>query len=131
MRENENKIGVYPANSYDIQNSASCHAHGTHFALVSVPVTVKPFAHTGCVTVSCGEPAYVNPGEFRRGRTDEVCHFTISQLLKIEIPVDFGAVVTVDEAHVDCGTPGVDCGCNDNNHGKDDCECDDKRGHRK
>jgi hypothetical protein len=42
-----------------------------------------------------------------RGKVGSVCHFTIAQRLKIDIPVDFGASVKVGDTYVDCERFGI------------------------
>lgn len=94
----------------ELQNAHACPAVGTQFANVCVPVTVKPFAIPGPVTVDCfGEPVIASE-ECCRGKVGQVCHFTISQKIKIEIPVDFGAAVKVGETFVDCDHFGISPG---------------------
>jgi len=95
----------------DVTSSYSSPALGTHYALVGVPVTVKPFAIPGHVSVECVDAPYMEPGENCRGRSGAVCHFTISQMLKIDIPVDFGANVKVGDSYVECDRYGVETDC--------------------
>ena len=42
----------------------------------------------------------------------DVCKFTISQKLRVEVPVIFGARAEVGKASVDCDYA-VNCGCSD------------------
>jgi hypothetical protein len=37
-----------------------------------------------------------------RGKVGAVCHFTIAQKIKIEVPIDFGAAVKVGDTYVEC-----------------------------
>ncbi|MDR0862837.1 MAG: hypothetical protein LBN30_08725 [Oscillospiraceae bacterium] len=94
----------------EIQNAHACPVLGTKYALVGVPVTIKPFAIPGPISVECyGEPI-ITDDEHCHGKVGQVCHFTIAQKIKIEIPVDFGAAVKVGETFVDCDICG-DGGC--------------------
>ncbi|MDR0812799.1 MAG: hypothetical protein LBO63_02175 [Oscillospiraceae bacterium] len=91
----------------ELSNTFACPALGTHYATVGVPVTVKPFAVPGPVSVECcGQPVVSNE-ETCRGKIGSVCHFTIAQRLKIDIPVDFGASVKVGDTYVDCEHFGI------------------------
>jgi len=112
MTENNYKSG-YDNRPGDKESASSfsCPALGTHYALVGVPVTVKPFAIPGHVSVECVDAPYMEPGENCRGKSGAVCHFTISQMLKIDIPVDFGANVKVGESYVECDRYGVESDC--------------------
>jgi hypothetical protein len=86
----------------ELQNAYACPAVGTHYANVGVPVTVKPFAIPGPVTVECYGSPLMSQDEQCRGKIGAVCHFTISQKIKIDIPVDFGAAIKVGETYVEC-----------------------------
>ena len=86
-----------------------CPAVGYQEVDVCVPVTVKPFAnvltpkikHVGTPVVCAGE------GECRGG-CGNICKFTISQKIKVDIPVIFGAKAEVGAAAIDCEGVGVD-----------------------
>lgn len=101
-----------------------CPVVGYQSVSVSVPVEVKPFARTGKTrTVCCCDPIITMDTVTCAGKKDGTCHFTISQMLCIEVPVSFGAVIGVGDTYVDClgasseAFPGSgqdrDCGCDD------------------
>jgi hypothetical protein len=93
----------------ELQCNSVCPSVGTQFATVSIPVTVKPFAVSGPATVECcGEPV-ITGDEPCHGKVGGVCHFVISQKIKIGIPVDFGASARVGEAYVDCDHAVIGC----------------------
>lgn len=92
-----------------------CPAVGCQTASICVPVTVTPFAHTGApFTECCGDPV-VAPGENACcGIRNGSCSFTISQNIRVAVPVQFGAQTTVGDAYVACSGVSV---CDDCAHG--------------
>ena len=100
---------------------SGCTAVGVQDVDVCVPVIVKPFGKAGNITTKCLGKSYVAFGnEYCRGRKDGVCKFTITQKLRVEVPVIFGAEVEIGDASVECGgrlgmldeiTGEVSCGC--------------------
>ncbi|HBT64243.1 MAG TPA: hypothetical protein DEB10_06240 [Ruminococcaceae bacterium] len=108
---------------FDIKNvrheSQTCPAIGSQSATVCLPVKVVPFSSAGPAKVKCcGEPEIKPCCDFCRGKKDGTCEFTISQKIRVDIPVDFGATVQVGDTYVDC-----DCRKGDKHD--DDCGCDD------
>ena len=84
-------------------NRSGCTAVGMQDVDVCVPVTVKPFGKAGNVTTKCLGKAVVALGnEYCPGKKDGVCKFTITQKLRIEVPVIFGAEVEIGDASVEC-----------------------------
>ena len=85
-----------------------CPTVATQIATVNQPVTSRPFVVTGPVSVECeGRPVITeDEADCRR----HSCCFTVSQKLRIEIPMEFGAKVRIGESSVECGrvTAGVD-----------------------
>ena len=80
-----------------------CPAVGIQNALVSVPVTIVPFANKGPVKVfCCGDPVINYNTDRCCGKVNDVCRFIITQQLKVEVPVDFGADVCVGDSFVCC-----------------------------
>ena len=87
----------------------TCPADGYQDVTVCLPVEVKPFADVGKIKVKCLGSSDVNCSE--KGCCGEIkgkCNFTISQKIRVEVPVTFGADVEVGEARIDC-----ECGCGD------------------
>lgn len=83
---------------------AGCSTVGYQEVNVSVPVTIKPFGEAGNATTKClGRAVIVSGSDHCPGETGGVCKFTISQKLRVEVPVVFGARAEVGEASVDCG----------------------------
>lgn len=83
-----------------------CPTMGVQEVEVGVPVCIKAFAHVGKVKTECVGNAEIIPGaETCKGTPDGVCKFIISQKIKIEIPVMFGAKTEIGEAAIDCGCP--------------------------
>lgn len=81
-----------------------CSAVGYQDVNVCIPVTIKPFGEVGNAKTKCIGKAVVAQGCSRcPGKPGEVCKFTISQKLRVEVPVIFGARAEAGEASVDCG----------------------------
>lgn len=90
-----------------------CPTMGVQEVEVGVPVCIKAFAHVGKVKTECIGNAEIIPGaELCKGKPDGVCKFIISQKIKIEIPVMFGAKTEIGEALIDCGCPKGEICCN-------------------
>lgn len=81
-----------------------CSTVGYQDVTVSVPVTIKPFGEAGNAKTQCLGKAVISSGSHKfSGKPGEECKFTISQKLRVEVPVIFGARAEVGEATVDCG----------------------------
>lgn len=102
-----------------MQKPPACNNTFFQTDLISVPVKVTPFAKTGHVkTVCCGSPV-ITTGRCMHGDTGKVCEFTITQKICVKIPLAFGASVSIDHAHVQCGgISETECDC------KPPCLCD-------
>lgn len=80
-----------------------CPAIGFQDVMVGVPVEVKPFAEVGKVKLEClGKPIIRKGTTHCEGKHKETCKFTISQKMRIEVPVAFSAKTEVGPAMVDC-----------------------------
>lgn len=100
------------------QKTQTCPAVGVQTANVCLPVKVSPFSVTGPARVHCcGEPLVLPHNDHCHGKPNGTCEFTISQKIKVEIPVEFGATVHVGDTFVDCG-------CSKCEEPKKDCDCD-------
>lgn len=85
-------------------DKAGCSAVGFQDVSVCIPVTIKPFGEVGNAKTQCLGKAVVASGcDHCPGKPGEVCKFTISQKLRVEVPVIFGARAEIGEAAVDCG----------------------------
>jgi hypothetical protein len=88
-----------------------CPALGFQDVEVCVPVEIKPFAKIGKICTECiGKPVIDRSGKHCEGRPREVCKFTISQKIRVEVPVIFGAKTEVGEAEIECKHHGFPCG---------------------
>lgn len=96
---------------------ANCARVATQTAKVCVPISLKPYARTGRVVVRCLGDMEINRCCHCEGKVDGSCEFTVSQVLKIDIPVEFGATVKTGATYVQCGRREGDekdmapCGC--------------------
>lgn len=85
-------------------DKAGCPSVSYQDVNVCIPVTIKPFGEAGNAKTMClGKPVISSGCDKCPGKTGEVCKFTISQKLRVEVPVIFGARAEVGEASVDCG----------------------------
>ena len=75
---------------------------------VCVPVTIKPFANVSTPKIKCEGSTVVCPGDDCKGKCGNICKFTISKKIRVEIPVVFGAKAEVGAADIDCGGLGVE-----------------------
>lgn len=92
----------------------TCPTVSTHDTTVSVPVSIVPFANPGTITVSCCGAPEIGCDAVPAGKVNGCCNFTISQTMRVEIPIVFGANVLMGETYVECGgTEGAaeECGC--------------------
>lgn len=91
--------------------SIPCHSTIYQEEKVSVPVKVNPYASTGKPkTTCCGDPV-ITPGN-QCMDSHGYCSFTITQTLRIEIPVKFGATIEIGKACVQCGKASEkECDC--------------------
>lgn len=98
MSDNTNTNVQTP--TYD---NVTCSAVGYQSVGVCVPVTVTPFAHAEPTKTTCCGVPIVTPGEtVCSGKKNDVCTFTISQSICVEVPVSFGASAKVGDTYVDC-----------------------------
>lgn len=101
------------------QKPKTCPALGIQNATVCLPVKVSPFAVTGPVKLQCcGEPIVLPSCGHCHGKVNGTCEFTISQKIRVELPVEFGATVNIGETFVECGCakneePDKDCHCHE------------------
>ena len=87
--------------NYCSEEKSDTRAHQA--ATVCVPVTITPFAKVGTIsTECCGRPMISNKHCNCKGIENGSCKFTISQKIKVEIPVEFGANTTVGGTFVEC-----------------------------
>lgn len=89
--------------------SEECEVVASQLINVCVPVTVTPFATTGPVsTICCGDPVINDDACI--GEPGRACTFTVSQLICVEVPVNFGADAAPGRTFVQCN-PATDGPC--------------------
>ena len=64
---------------------------------LSLPITITPFAFTGEPFVCCGGEAKIRHGHKRCDSKRKGHEYTISQIVNIQIPVEFGAEVCYED----------------------------------
>lgn len=81
----------------------TCPVTACQSAGVCVPVTVTPFAKaTRTRTICCGKPV-ITPGKITcAGVKNGSCTFTVTQDIRVTVPIEFGAVATVGDTYVSC-----------------------------
>jgi hypothetical protein len=104
----DNEFELEQASAYVKCNEApdkvGCCAVGYQDVNVCIPVTIKTFGEAGNAKTQCLGGAVVSSGcDMCHGKNNDLCKFTISQKLRVEVPVIFGARAEVGEALVDCG----------------------------
>ena len=104
----------------DFNNQRVCPAVGSQEVNICLPVMISPFSVAGPAKIECcGAPVIDHSGRGCCGKAGATCQFTISQKIKVDVPVEFGANVKVGETFVDCGKTDVGCGCKDDYRGYD------------
>lgn len=99
-------------------NVAACPVTASHEATACVPVSISPFADACTVDVECcGSPVIHSGDESCCGTLNGSCEFTVSQKMRINIPIAFGADIIVGGTYVQNGqtsgiTDGECCNCN-------------------
>lgn len=95
----------------------TCPTVGSQSAAVCLPVTICPYATAGPAAVRCcGKPTVEQCCEHCKGKPGGSCEFTITQVIRVDIPVEFGATVKTGETFVECL-------CRDRDGGEDDTPC--------
>ncbi len=89
---------------HDEIDRVGCSAIGYQDVNVCIPITIKTFGEAGNAKTQClGKAVVVSGCDYCPGKTNDVCKFTISQRLRVEVPVIFGARAEAGKASVDCG----------------------------
>lgn len=99
-------------------NVGACPVTACHETTVCVPVSISPFAESGSISIECCGSTVIHGGcDSCRGTVNGIHEFTVSQRMKLNIPIAFGADVIIGETYVqDEETSGfIDgdcCACN-------------------
>lgn len=92
--------------------NAGCSATGYQDVNVCIPITIKPFGEVGNAKTQCiGKAIVSSECDHCPGKPGGVCKFTISQRLRVEVPVIFGARAETGEAFLDCESDDEICPC--------------------
>ncbi len=76
---------------------------------VNVPIAVKPFSFTGeTKTTCCSDPIIKKITYACNSNKEQVCYFTISQEICVEVPVYFGAAAYAGKFRVKCHEASTD-----------------------
>ncbi|MDP4153853.1 MAG: hypothetical protein Q8865_10540 [Bacillota bacterium] len=101
------------------QKAQCCPAVGSQIAKICLPVSTHPYAVTGPISIHCcGDPVIKQSCDHCFGKVNGACDFTISQKIRVDVPVEFGAMVNVGETYVSCGHFG-----DENLDLEEDCDC--------
>lgn len=92
----------------------TCPVTATHETTACVPVSICPFADYGPISIeSCGCPVIHSGSEACCGIVNGRYEFSVSQKMKINIPIAFGADIQIGDTYVHngqtCGTVDGDC----------------------
>lgn len=98
--------------SVDPQHYNTCTVKAAQKAIVNVPFSLKPFAVAGPANTLClEEPVIKDVRCSCHGTSNQVCYVTISQEICVEVPISFGAKVSVGKYWVECVEPCDNCQC--------------------
>jgi hypothetical protein len=88
-----------------MKDKVGCQAVGYQDVSVCIPITIKTFGEAGNAVTRCLGEAVVVPGcdKCPAAHEGNECKFTISQRLRVEVPVIFGARAEAGEASAHCG----------------------------
>lgn len=85
-------------------DQVGCPTVGYQDVNVRIPISIKAFGEVGNAKTQCLGKSIISSGcDTYAGKPGEVCKFTISQKLRVEVPVIFGARAEAGEAIIDCG----------------------------
>ena len=83
-------------------SESNCSSNAFEEMNITVPVAVRGFADVGNVEFKCMGPSVITRNCDRTpGNPCAVSKFTVSQRLRVDIPIDFGAKADVGEGHVE------------------------------
>ena len=111
-----------------VNRTEVCPSKTEKCVIIGVPVAIRGFAKVGEIVSVCCGPAEVLPGaEIFDANPDAVHKFVVSQKIKVDIPITFGAITEVGKPDVDfddseCRNCGGGCGCKDDDDDDDDDE---------
>jgi len=78
-----------------------CPTNASEEVTVTVPVTVHAYANCGDIAVNCmGSSVITRNSDSTPGDPGAVSVFTVSQRLRVDIPIGFGADADVGDGHV-------------------------------
>ncbi|MDD4803107.1 MAG: hypothetical protein PHF24_09245 [Syntrophomonas sp.] len=80
----------------------TCRKSAYQKATVNVPVAVKPFSFIGPTKTSCSNEPVIEEMFCKNHCDKQICYFTISQEICVEIPVYFGANASAGKSWVEC-----------------------------
>ena len=114
-----------------------CPTRAFEEAEITVPVIVRAHAEVHNVEIKCmGEPHIKCHSSVTPGRVGAESRFTVSERIRIEIPIDFHAETDIGQGHVkykhchnrdECPDNGNDNNDEDNDNDDDDEDNDDQR----
>lgn len=87
----------------NITNAQICPGVASQAATVCLPVSIKPYVATGPSCVQCCGDLIMTPCcNHCKGKVNGCCEFTLTQKIRIDLPIEFGASVHVGDTYVDC-----------------------------
>lgn len=71
-------------------------------ATVNVPVAIRPTSFAGRSKIVCCSDPVIKGIRRKKHRDEQICYFTISQEICVEVPVHFGAEACIGQSWVEC-----------------------------
>ncbi len=94
----------FEADTQYMKDEIGCSTVGCQDVDVCIPITIKAFGEVGNIKTQCLGKSVISSGsDACLGKPGEVCKFTVSQKLHVEVPIIFGARAEAGEAIIDCG----------------------------
>jgi len=81
----------------DCYEVKACDRHVRRSFEVSLPITITPYALPGEPDACCGGEARIRHGHKRCNNICKKHEFTVSQIINVEIPIEFGAQVCYED----------------------------------
>lgn len=107
-----------------------CTTVGSQKAKICLPVSIIPYAVTSPAIVNCcGETEVGFISDECTASEATSCEFVISQVINVDVPVEFGASVKIGETYIQCAVTGECTSCLDAEIEDEDTELQDEFHH--
>ena len=90
-------------NDLNSEHTQHCPKVSTHTAAVNLPVCITPYAITSPAHIKCcGETTITPTCNISMESYPSTCEFIITQKIQVDLPIEFGATVTIGDTFIDC-----------------------------